>query len=449
MGGFSGPRRLRVVAAAILMILGAALPGLAEARIASKEFLASPGAKAFMAKDFAGAIEGFRALLATHPDDPLVMRYIGIALDRLGRHDEAVEAFGEARRVAPGDVSIVFFLGVSEYNRANFKAAEAAFAEVVARAPDTKYAARARESLAAIKANATQQTSPAAKKRWSAFFQLGLQYDDNVAAAPDSVEDRDSLGGFEYLKLGYNLINSGGWRLRAEASGYLSQHWQNDFDSHDIQYFEAAAALDHATALAGVSVVPALRYGYTGTYLDADGFSAGHRLTASTDLGWTDSLKTRLIYRAAIDDYEVDGLLPAVTSRDGLTHEAGVTQYVLFDLFDRESRFSLGYQYKNRNADGVNHDSRTHTASIGLSLALPKDFTLALGGRFARDKYRNFEGLLGPRETDIRGASVAISRPITGSLGASLSYGYHKENSNYPTLDYDRNIVTFALGYSF
>ena len=449
LGGRSATRRFGGVAVAILLLAGSSLPGFAQQRIRSEDFLTSPGATAFKARDFAAAVEGFRALLTSYPDDPLVLRYIGIALDRSGRYDDAVEALGQALRAAPGDVPILFFLGVSEYNRAGFTAAEQAFAEVAAKAPDTDYGARAREFLAAIKANVTHQTAPPAQKRWNAYVQLGLQYDDNVGAAPDSAEDRDSLRSFEYLGLGYSLINSGEWQLRVEASGYFSQHWQHGFDSQDIQFLEGAVSLNHATTLAGVSVVPSLRYGLTGTYLDSEEFLIGHRITASANLGWTNSLKTSVFYRAAFDDYEDDGLLPVTTSRDGLTHQAGITQYFLFDLFDRESRFSLGYEYQDRNADGVNHDSRTHTASAGLSLALPEDFTLDLAGYLAWDKYRNFDGPRGARETDIYGASIALSRPITGSLGASLSYGYQKQNSNYPTLDYDRNIVTFVLGYSF
>ena len=449
MGGMSGTRRFGCVVVAVLMLVGTALPGFAQPRVTLDDFLASQGAKAFKAQDFAAAVEGFRALLTSYPDDPLVLRYIGIALDRLERYDEAVAAFGEALRVAPGDVSILFFLGVSEYKRANFKGAKAVFSEIAAKAPDTDYGARAREFLAAIKSNATHQTAPAAQKRWNAYVQLGLQYDDNVGAAPDSVGDRDSLRSFEYLNFGYSLINSSEWRLRAEASGYFSQHWQHGFDSQDIQFLEAAVSLDHATTLAGISVVPALRYGLTGTFLDSDEFLVGHRLTASANLGWTNSLKTNVFYRAAFDDYEDDGFLPLATSRDGLTHEAGITQYFLFDLFDRESRVSLGYKYKARDADGLNHDSRTHTANAGLSLALPEDFTLDLAGYIAWDKYRHFQGLLGSRETDIYGGTIALSRPITDSLSASLSYGYQNENSNYPTLDYDRNIVTFVLGYSF
>jgi tetratricopeptide (TPR) repeat protein len=457
VGKLCALKRMRGIAAAVLILGGTALPGLAQQRISPQEFLVSPGAQAFKAQDFAAAVDGFRALLASYPDDPLVLRYTGIALDRLGQYDEAVAAFGQALQAAPGDVPILFFLGVTEYNRADFKAAEGAFAEIAAKAPDTDYGARSREFLAAIKSNATQQVAPAATKHWDAYVQLGLQYDDNVAGAPDGTSNRDSIRSTEFLRLGYNLINDSEWLLRAEASGYFSQHWQHAFDSQDVQFGEAALDLDHATTLGGVSIVPSLRYGLTGTLLDSDEFLIGHRLSASADIGWDNTLKTNVHYRLAIDDYDDDGFLPVATSRDGETHEAGITQYILFNTFGRESRFSLGYLYQHRDADGLNHESRTHTVSAGLALTLPEDFTLQLYGYVGWDKYPNFEGVSDPvagtiggqRETDIYGANVALSRPITDNLSASLSYAYRKENSNYSTLDYDRNIVSFTLGYSF
>ncbi|RCX28098.1 tetratricopeptide repeat protein [Thioalbus denitrificans] len=449
MGGAAGTRRVAAVAAGLVMLAGAASPGFAQQRIKLEDFLASPAASAFKAQDFTAALDGFRNLLSTYPDDPLVLRYIGITLDRLKRYDEAVAAFGEALRVAPGDPAILFFLGVSEYNRAGFGAAEEAFAAVAAEAPDTDYGARAREFLAALTANTASRTAPAARKPWDAYAQFGLQYDDNVGAAPDGTDDRDSLGSFEYLSFGYNLVNDDEWVLRAEASGYFSQHWQHGFDSQDVQFIEAAASLDHAAALGGVSVVPSLRYGLTGTYLEGDELVIGHRLAVAADIGWTSSLKTDLFYRAAIDDYEDEGFQPVVTSRDGVTHEAGVTQYFLFETFGRESRLSLGYRYKHRDADGMNHDSRTHTVSAGLSLALPEAFTLEFSGYVGRDEYPDFQGNQGERETDIRGGSIALSRPISDRLSASLSYSHRREDSNYTILDYDRNIVTFVLGYSF
>jgi hypothetical protein len=434
MRGFIGTQS--VGAAALAAILLTAPPSLAQSRITPEEFLASEGAKAFQTQDFNGAVDGFQALLASYPGDPLLLRYIGITLDRLGRYDEAVEAFDTALKASPGDVAILFFLGVSQYNRADFRAAESAFAQIAANAPETDYGVRAREFLAAIEANVTHVTAPAAQKRWNAYVQLGLQYDDNVAAAPDGTGDRDSMRSFEYVNLGYSLVNSGNLGLRAEASGYFTQHWQNGFDSQDVQFGEVALDLDYATTLGGVSIVPSLRYGLTGTLLDSD--ENAH-------------------YRVAFDDYDDDGFLPVATSRDGETHEAGITQYFVFNSFGRESNFSLGYLYQHRDADGLNHESRTHTVSAGLALALPENFTLQLDGYVGWDKYPDFEGVSDPvagtiggqRETDIYGANIALSRPITDNLSASLSYAYRKENSNYSTLDYDRNVVTFTLGYSF
>jgi len=132
-----------------------------------------------------------------------------------------------------------------------------------------------------------------------------------------------------------------------------------------------------------------------------------------------------------------------------VTHEVDITQYVLFDMLERESHLSLGYEYEDRNADGLNHDSHTHTASLGLFLALPLDFALDLAGFLARNDYPKFRGLRGKRKTDIYGANVALSRPITDSLSASVSYGYRYEDSSYPVLDCDRDVVTFVLGYTF
>jgi Flp pilus assembly protein TadD len=190
MRGFIGTQS--VGAAALAAILLTAPPSLAQSRITPEEFLASEGAKAFQTQDFNGAVDGFQALLASYPGDPLLLRYIGITLDRLGRYDEAVEAFDTALKASPGDVAILFFLGVSQYNRADFRAAESAFAQIAANAPETDYGVRAREFLAAIEANVTHVTAPAAQKRWNAYVQLGLQYDDNVAAAPDGTGDRRS-----------------------------------------------------------------------------------------------------------------------------------------------------------------------------------------------------------------------------------------------------------------
>jgi len=361
----------------------------------------------------------------------------------------AVAALGEARKAAPGNVAILFFLGVSEYNRDNYPAAETAFAKIAAEAPDTNYGARAREFLAAIEKNAPPETVAPASKRWDAYLQIGLQYDDNAGAAPDGVANTDTLRSFEYLRAGYKLIDEGNWRLRAEASGYYTQHWQNDFDRLDLQFVEGAVSLNRTLTLGEISVVPALRYGLTFAFLDNDEFKTGHRIWTSANIGWSDRFKTNVFYRVSVDDYENDGFLPVTTSRDGLTHQAGITQYFPFTLFERQSRFSLGYTYKNRQADGVNFDSSAHTVSAGLLLALPEKFTLNLSGNLAWDEYSRFPGVLGARETTIWGASIGVSRPLTDRLSATLTYSYTHEDSNYTVLDHDRSIVGLTLGYSF
>ncbi len=46
-------------------------------------------------------------------------------------------------------------------------------------------------------------------------------------------------------------------------------------------------------------------------------------------------------------------------------------------------------------------------------------------------------------------ASIALSGPVWDRLNASISYNYLMEESNYAVLDFDRNIVTLVLAYSW
>ena len=90
-----------VVNTAFFGSLWQASPGIAAVTIGADAFLASPAAAAFKQGQFEPALEGFEALLAEYPDDPMILRYIGISLDRLERYQEAVEAFQKGQGRAP------------------------------------------------------------------------------------------------------------------------------------------------------------------------------------------------------------------------------------------------------------------------------------------------------------------------------------------------------------
>jgi len=418
--------------------------------IESEVFLASAGAKAFKQKDYRAALEGFQDLLAEHPDDPLVLRYIGMTYDHLNRLDEAVATFNRVLEIVPGDVATTFFLGISEYKRGRLAEARVAFENVAREAQDSAYGARAREFVAALRANAPEQAAPPVGKRWDVYLQAGSQYDDNVRAASDAVGKTGSGRMVEFLKAGFAPLATGTWQLRVEGQGYFTQNLRDTVDELDYQQVEAAVELSHATSLGDLPLQSALRYSYAQAYLDGDQFNRTHAVTASLDTAVAEGAVTKLHYRASFQDFENDGLLPSVSSRDNVTSTVGVTQYFyLFPKGERRTLLHLSYAYGQTRADGDNFDVRAHKGTVGLSVPLPRELTLDVGAGVGRDDYPNFLGNFGERETDRYTASAGLTGPVWGRLNASLAYSYMKEQSNYDILEFDRNVVALNFSYSW
>jgi Flp pilus assembly protein TadD len=59
--------------------------------------LIDSGNVAFKAKDFEGAAKRYASAAAVQPDDPAAYYGLGMALSRLGRDEEAREAYAKAR----------------------------------------------------------------------------------------------------------------------------------------------------------------------------------------------------------------------------------------------------------------------------------------------------------------------------------------------------------------
>ena len=62
-------------------------------RISSKEFLSSPFAKFFKEHKYQEALKAIEKLSKQYPDDPLILRYRALTLERLDRRKEAVAIY--------------------------------------------------------------------------------------------------------------------------------------------------------------------------------------------------------------------------------------------------------------------------------------------------------------------------------------------------------------------
>ena len=92
--------------------------------ISKEAFLSSDFPRLFKARQFQKALDAVDALRKKYPNDPLILRYRALTLDKLGRHQEAIAAYREILSRDPNHVPTHLFLGLA-YARAG-KSAEAA-----------------------------------------------------------------------------------------------------------------------------------------------------------------------------------------------------------------------------------------------------------------------------------------------------------------------------------
>ncbi len=434
-----------------LVLLGLSVYAFAAAPaatgISAHDFLASPGAQAFKAGDYAQALAGFESLSRSYPDEVLILRYLAISYERLGRYAEALGAYEQALRIDPENQALHYFRGIAYFKKPEVENAEASFRRCIALSPDSAYAGRAQQYLAVLEQQRARYERPGAPKPWEVHLQAGMQFDDNIPTGPDSDPgDQDSFGFFQYLAAGYTAFQKGGWRARAEASTYQSQHLDEGLGAFNLSSFDAGLNIDYAGHWLGKSGLAGLRYDYRPVLLEGDRFSDSHHFTSSLDVETSDATTLRLFHRLSRDDFSADGFDPGIASRDALANAVGVTPHLFFN--ERQGYVWAGYEYQSNDAEGLNFDFHGHQASGGLSAALSGAFRADLGADYAREDYPHFQG---PRDrrTDRWRLSAALSTRLANELALALAYHYTDEDSNYSVLEYTRHVATLALLYQF
>jgi len=439
--------RGRRAARGLLLGLGGLVAGQAAMAIPAEEFLASAPAQAFKAGRYAEALAGFERLLETHPDDTTVLRYIGLSRYRLGDYRGALEVYSRALEVDSDNVAALFFMGPALLQLGDREGAVAAFRRVLGLAPDSEYGRRARRYLEGLGQAESERRREPEGRRWTLFVQAGVQYDDNVAAAPDGDPAKDgAVRVFESLSAGYRLLERGPWRLRAHGSTYLSQHLEADVDEFDLQSYDGSLQARRVARVGERPLALSLRYTFGADLLEGELFSLSHGLRTEVTAGLTGHTTTELFHELTFDAFEEDGFAPSFSSRDAVLNAAGAKHYWFFA--ERRHYVWGGYRFEYNEAEGRNFDYRAHQGSVGGSATLPWELRLDLSGTYRHEDYPDFAGPE-ERETDRFAYSVAVSRPLWRGLTLSVSYKYIDERSTISALEFDRQIVTAVMGYRF
>lgn len=293
----------------------------------------------------------------TNPDDASSWRLLSRAYRNAGNIAEASEAIQQALKLEPSSAAVQMEWGFIQYEQSDLSGAAYAFSRVVELAPESDYAAEAKQQLqqlpAPIKdANVTQAGYEITRFDGSqimqdrnlgvfsrrpdadtelppivASFDLGVLYNTNVALTPSSREFsmvRDSS--FQMIaspKLEYWLYEGEVWRAGPVLAGDFTVN-TGDSSGFDLQSYRPGVFVERSVFLDDVVIIPRLQYVYSLDLLGRSQFDQRHALTASATSLWNSGDTTLGYVSTNYTNFTDDGATPATTSRDGWTYGMGI-----------------------------------------------------------------------------------------------------------------------------
>lgn len=412
-------------------------------------FVDTDAAKAFEQKRYPKAEKELLRLLETNPDNLLILRYLAMSYDRQGRYTEALRTYLRALKLSPRNVALLYHSGETMYHAHYADAARRHFQLVLQFAPDTEYATLARQHLDALSQQRVARQSPGIPRRFGVYAEVGVQRDevDYVGADGVSRDVSKSTRATEFVSLEAYLLRRPDWVINLEASGYGAQYLEDEDDRKDIWQYSAGGLIQRSGRLGAVPLVGTLRGSHQWVRFDGGpDYSESSSGTAGLQAGLTRQTTTKVYYRFTDDQFEAKGFDPVYSSRDAENHVGGLQH--TFHFLKRQGRLTLGAEYQDNQAEGLNFISEGPEYSVSLSLPLVWGVRLEVGYEYAEEDYPDFVGPVA-RETERHEWSGALSRWFGRSVLGRVSYSEVEEESTLDVLSYDRRGYGVSVAYVY
>lgn len=433
------------LAVAVIVVADRATVATAQSNV---QFRDTPAAQAFLAKDYALALEEFEKLREANPGNLLVLRYLAITLDQLGRYDEALAVYDEALAAASDNPELHYHRAVTAYNAQRGAEAVASFRRAAELAPGSRYAELAVQYLDAIAQQYAQRQAPGKPKRFGIYAMAGFQHDDNIPAQADDVpgtSDGERFTG--YFNLDYYLHQSSRWQATASVNGYGSWYRDGLFDEFEIPQYMGSLRLQRSGSLGSLPYIGSIDYDHR-LVERADGelYSRSNAVTLGLRVTFKENTATYAYYRYTDDSFEDEGFNPVFSSRDADNHYLGLRQTWFFA--EGRGNVSAEINYERNIADGLNFDMEGYSATLSAVFPLPAGFRTDVSVTYGEEDYDKFAGPV-IRETTRRQVSLGLSRRFGQRLYTRVDYNYLDEESSYDVLTFDRTVWGMSLSYVY
>lgn len=444
-------RRALWLAVVIWVSIGVpACPAEEQEAIPLEEFQASRFAQLFREGRYEEALEALASLREEYPQDPLLLRYRGITLDRSGRSEEAIAQFEELLRGDPNHVPTRYFLGLAHAHRGQADRAKQELEWVQRESPEPTYREWAKAALDQLRAGAAPPIQP---QRWSLRGSAGWEWDSNVLLKPDDkalalVGDRNADRFSSNLQIGYRAVAE---RERLVDLLYTSRNSFHDDGLDDFNFTSQEIGLvgQRGGRFFGRPIWWGGRWDSAVGFLKEDLFSWTNRLTLSGDARLTPRTRTVLSHQISWTDFGPDGSNPPQTSRDGLYQEIGLTGYLYSADFRRH--LFISQSYNDSRVRGGNFERRGAGSRIGFHTPLTARLGTDASVGFQWNRYPRFSSLssldLARRRDTDWDFYAALSYPVTRRMLGRFFYRFITARNRNDFFEYDRHLAGVELNF--
>lgn len=412
-------------------------------QMSAPEFMRSVPAQDFAQGRYEKALEGFEGLLKIYPEDPLVHRFKGIALQRLKRSNEAIMAFQEGLQNNPENAALHFYLGDSYAQANNSEAARKEFQWIIANEKGP-YLLRAKRAL--FQTLGGFKIKP--PKPWTLTINNGWEYDTN-ATYKSRDEDFSQAGDqnssrFNTNTFGtYRFYQKNKWFFTADA--LYAQSLYTAFPN--IQTYTWGSGVSALTVLNifGKTAYLNIRDGITQTFLKNKFFVFTQTLSPTFIFNWNEHIRSNVGYRFGVNQYENRGSFPEFTNRSGLSNGFSVSSTYYFDS-QQKKFFTVGYDFDYERTKGLDYVKRANTGRLEFQWVLPKKIEFNFNFRFKDSYFPKYASGPPDRWDHQFTLTPSLSRQVFWEwLFLTLSYTYEATPARYNAYEYFKHVFGVQL----
>lgn len=419
-----------------------------------------------------------RARVTERPDDGSAWRMLGRCLLQQQRHTEALEVLQQAVALSPTSVSAHLDLGKTWQALGDSESAADSYRMVMELVPDSDYAQSAQQALATLRSVAPTQDVivpadyrirrfdgseladrvdplrqpevPWWKDRLSLNLETGVLYNSNVALSPLSRELSNRSSGSAQLFVEPDLLlaifDEPTWRSGPTLRGHFTIN-EGNLRQFNLQSYRPGWFVEFFLFRGEQSFVSRVAYEFTHDEFDSRTLGNRHAFLTSVAAYWSDEQSSTLFWSIDTSNFLNDGVLPSVTSQDGVTNALGVSHDVALS-FTHWRLIRGGVEVSHASTTGSDYTFNGVNLFAAATFPLAAGLDLNVTGSIGYRQYPDFEFAPSRDEIIWRGGAE-LRKYFTDHLSAALVFNYDKFDSQNPLFASERFISGVVFDYTY